>query len=320
MPPPPRLDPELVPVIEALPPVVLREDTLAALRQQQLARPPAAPLSDGVTRTDHLVAAGAGEAAVAVRVHRAVGVGAGAGTEGRLPGIVSMHGGGLVLGSHAADDALFDRWCPALGVVGIAVDYRLAPETPYPGALEDCYAALRWAHDEADALGIDRARLGVRGISAGAGLAAAVALLARERGAVDVAFQLLDSPMLDDRQLTPSSRQDGLALWTREANAFGWQAYLGDLYGSDDVPATAAAARATDLAGLPPAFVSVGTADGFRDEAVDYAMRLNQAGVPCELHVYAGAPHGYHLAGESSIARQASRDMTAWLTRIIGSK
>jgi acetyl esterase/lipase len=303
--PPPPLDPELAPAIEALPPVVLREDTLATLRQQP--RPPV-PLSDSVRRTDHVVAA---DPAVAVRVHRAVGA------EGRLPCIVSMHGGGLVLGSHTADDALFDEWCPALGVVGVAVDYRLAPEARYPGALEDGYAALRWAHDEADALGIDRARIGLRGISAGAGLAAAVALLARERGAVDVAFQLLDAPMLDDRQVTPSSRQDGLAVWTREANAFGWRAYLGELCGTDGVPPTAAPARATDLSGLPPAFVSVGTADGFRDEAIDYALRLNQAGVPCELHVYAGAPHGYHLAGETSIARRAKQDTAAWLARAI---
>jgi acetyl esterase/lipase len=223
-----------------------------------------------------------------------------------------------VLGSHTGDDALFDEWCPAVAVVGVAVDDRLAPEAPYPGALEDCFAALRWAHDEADVLGIDRARIGVRGISAGAGLAAAVALLARDRG-VDLAFQLLDSPMLDDRQITPSSRQDGLAVWTREANAFGWRAYLGDLYGTDAVPPTAAPARATDLSGLPPAFVSVGTADGFHDEAVDYAHRLERAGVPCELHVYAGAPHGYHLAGETAIARQARQDMTAWLARIIDS-
>jgi len=310
--PPPPLDPELAPVIEALPPVVLREDTLAAVRQRP--RPPVL-LSDAVVRTDHVVAAGPAAPAVAVRVHRAVD----AEGEGRLPCLVSMHGGGLVLGSHTGDDALFDEWCPALGVVGVAVDYRLAPEAPYPCALEDCCAALRWAHDEADVLGIDRTRIGVRGISAGAGLAAALALLARDRG-IDVAFQLLDSPMLDDRQITASSRQDGLAVWTREANAFGWRAYLGALCGTDAVPPTAAAARATDLAGLPPAFVSVGSADGFHDEAVDYARRLEQAGVPCELHVYAGAPHGYHLAGDTSIARRAKQDMAAWLARIIEAK
>jgi acetyl esterase/lipase len=279
---------------------------------RQRPRPPV-PLSDAVVRTDHVVPAAPPEPPVTVRVHRAASADPGE----RQPCVVSMHGGGLVLGTHTADDALFDEWCPALGVVGVAVDYRLAPEAPYPAALEDAYAALRWAHAEADVLGVDRTRIGVRGLSAGAGLAAALTLLARERGEVDVAFQLLESPMLDDRQLTPSSRQDGLAIWTREANAFGWRAYLGELWGTDEVPATAAAARATDLSGLPPAFVSVGTADGFRDEAVDYALRLNQAGVACELHVYAGLPHGYHLAGDTALARRVKQDMTAWLRSAI---
>ena len=162
----------------------------------------------------------------------------------------------------------------------MSVDYRLAPETPYPGPLEDCYRGLVWTYEHADELGIDPERIGIMGVSAGGGLAAALALLARDRGEVPVAFQLLDSPMLDDRQRTPSSRQDGLAVWSRGSNTFGWKSYLGDLYGRDDVPATAAPARATDLSGLPPAFVSVGAVDGFRDEDIDYALRLNQAGVP----------------------------------------
>jgi acetyl esterase/lipase len=233
------------------------------------------------------------------------------------PCVISFHGGGLVTGTHLADDALFDLWCPAFGVVGVSVDYRLAPESPYPAALDDGYAALAWAHADADAIGIDRSRIGLRGVSAGAGIAAAVALLARDRGAPRVAFQLLDAPMLDDRQITPSSREDRLPVWTREASAFGWRSYLGALSGTDAVPATAAPARSTDLSGLPPAFVSVGSVDGFRDEAVDYATRLNQAGVPCELHVYAGAPHGYHLAGDTHVLRRARQDMADWLAAVL---
>jgi acetyl esterase/lipase len=151
-------------------------------------------------------------------------------------------------------------------------------------------------------------------VSAGGGLAAALALLARDRGEVPVAFQLLDSPMLDDRQRTASSRQDGLPVWSRGSNTFGWKSYLGDLYGRDDVPATAAPARATDLSGLPPAFVSVGAVDGFRDEDVDFALRLNQAGVPAELHVYPGACHGFNLlAPGAPVAKQCNRDMEEWL-------
>ena len=121
--------------------------------------------------------------------------------------------------------------------------------------------------------------------------------------------------MLDDRQVTASSRQDGLPVWSRRSNEFGWRSYLGDLYGTDDIPYTAAPARATDLSGLPPAFVSVGAVDGFRDEDVDYALRLNQAGVPTELHVYPGACHGYQIAADAPVARQGRRDVEEWLAR-----
>ncbi len=192
----------------------------------------------------------------------------------------------------------------------------MAPETPYPGPLDDCYQGLRWTYEHAADLGIDPSCIGVMGVSAGGGLAAALALLARDRGEVPVAFQLLDSPMLDDRQRTLSSRQDGLPVWSRNSNTFGWKAYLGDRYGRDDVPATAAPSRAADLAGLPPAFVSVGALDGFRDEDVEYALRLNQAGVPAELHVYPGACHGFTmLAPEAAVTKQCMRNMEDWLTR-----
>jgi acetyl esterase/lipase len=296
------LDPEVAAVIGQLNLAGLSTETLADYRQ---AFPPQ-PLSEAVVRTDHAVP---GDPPVPVRVHRP------AGADGLLPCVYSIHGGGYLLGSYSMDDARFDGWCPALGVVGVSVEYRLAPETAYPGPLEDCYRGLEWTFDHAADLGVDRSRLGITGVSAGGGLAAAVALLARDRGRVPLAFQLLDCPMLDDRQTTPSSRLDGLAVWTREANAFGWRSYLGDLYGSPDVPYTAAPARCPDLSGLPPSFVSVGTVDGFRDEDVDYALRLNQAGVPCELHVYPGACHGYQMAAGSAVARQAERDVRDWLLR-----
>jgi acetyl esterase/lipase len=262
-------------------------------------------LSDAVERIDHVVM---GDPDVRLRVHRPKGV------DGVLPCVYSMHGGGYVIGTNAMDDPIFDALCPRLGFVGVSVDYRLAPETPYPGPLEDCYQGLRWTYERADELGIDPERLGVMGVSAGGGLAAALALLARDRGEVPVAFQLLDSPMLDDRQLTSSSQQDGLPVWSRGSNTFGWKAYLGDLYGRNDVPFTAAPARATDLSCLPPAFVSVGAVDGFRDEDVDYALRLNQAGVSTELHVYPGACHGFNLlAPDAPVAKQCMRNLEEWL-------
>jgi len=298
--PPDRLDPEVAEAIKMLPFDDVTAEVLPPLRVRF-----AMPVSDLVERTDHEVP---GDPPVPVRVHRAHGA------DGVLPCVYSIHGGGYVLGTNLMDDVFFDKACPKLGVVGASVDYRLAPETPYPGPLEDCYRGLRWTYQHAETLGIDPNCIGVMGVSAGGGLAAALCLLARDRGEVPIAFQLLDQPMLDDRQRTPSSQDADLAVWTRNSNTFGWKAYLGDLYGRDDVPPTAAPARAADLSGLPPTFVSVGAVDGFRDEDVDYATRLNQAGVPTELHVYPGACHGFNLmAPEAAVSKQCTTNMLHWL-------
>lgn len=298
------LDPEVAEAAELVPFDDLTADVLRDLRSVGAIE---VPLSDAVERTDSAVP---GDPEIPVRIHRPKGF------DGVLPCVYSMHGGGYVIGSYAMDDPVFDDLCPKIGFVGVSIDYRLAPETTYPGPLEDCYRGLRWIHDHADELGIDADRVGVMGVSAGGGLAAALALLARDRGELRVDFQLLESPMLDDRQVTPSSRQDGLPVWSRRSNTFGWKSYLGDLYGRDDVAYTAAPARATDLTGLPPAFISVGAVDGFRDEDVDYAVRLNQAGVPTELHVYPGACHGFFLlAPDAPVTQQCMRNMEDWLRR-----
>ena len=299
-----QLHPDIAAAIALFPFEHVTAELLPSLRSAF----PAVPLSDAVARSDHDVP---GEPTVPVRVHRPVG------NDEALPCVYSIHGGGYVLGSYVMDDPYFDDISPRLGVVGVSVEYRLAPDTPYPGPLEDCYRGLKWTYDNADELGIDRTRIGVRGVSAGGGLAAALALLARDRGEVPLAFQLLDCPMLDDRQVTASSQLDGLPVWSRESNSFGWRSYLGSLYGTDDIPYTAAPARAVDLAGLPPAFVSVGSIDGFLDEDVDYALRLNHAGVPTELHVYPGACHGYQMAQTCEISGQARRDADDWLARQI---
>lgn len=300
------LHPELRGIIDAfaLPP--LDNDVVSLLRTPEFFTALAGPseLSGAVEVTERTVP---GDPTVPVRVHRA--------KQGPdlQPAIVAIHGGGYLMGNAAMYDQSFDQWCTVLGAVGVAVEYRLAPETPYPGPLDDCYAALCWTHEHAADLGVDPDRIGIGGISAGGGLAAGLALLARDRGEVSVAFQLLDGPMLDDRSHTPSMQAEDLFVWPRASNEFGWCAYLGDLYGRDDIPPYAAPARATDLAGLPPAFVSVGAIDGFRDEDVDFAMRLNQAGVPCELHVYPGVPHGYQMARDASVVRQATRHIDEWL-------
>jgi acetyl esterase/lipase len=297
------LDPDLALVLGAFELPNIDAEGVAAMRSASFASP---DLSDAVVRTEHEVP---GEPPVPVRVHRAKGA------VGLLPAIVTIHGGGYVIGSYDMDSPLLDRWCPALGVVGVSVEYRLAPETCYPDPLEDCYAALRWTYDNAADLGIDKDRIGLYGLSAGGGLAAALALLARDRGEVPLAFVLLDCPMLDDRQQTPSINAEGLYVWGSGSNEFGWRSYLGALYGSDEVPAYAAAARETDLNGLPPTCVVVGSIDGFRDEDIGYAQRLNQAGVPCELHVIAGLPHAYLLVPGAPAVQLAMHCMDDWLSR-----
>jgi acetyl esterase/lipase len=290
---------------------ILDDTVLADVRNGLRSTAGAPALSDLVERRDITVPGPAGQPDVTLRVHIPSGL------SGPAPCLYSIHGGGYVLGHRSMDDARFDRLCPLLGMVGVSVEYRLAPETPYPGPLEDCYAGLAWVSGHSGELGIDPSRLGVGGASAGGGLAAALTLLARDRGELPVAFQLLAYPMIDDRRSTPSSGWD-VPVWSPQNNAFGWSSYLGHLHGSDDIPYTAAPARAEDLRGLPPTLVFVGTLDGFCDEDVLYATRLYQAGVPTELHVYPGAPHGFDgLAPTTALARRAVRHTEEWLAQVV---
>jgi acetyl esterase/lipase len=302
----PELDQELLELAEAFPDLAIDDATLLTIRGMLADMVPATEPSAGVTRTDHLVDDGTG---VVVRVHRPTE------SSGPRPCVYSMHGGGYVLGNRGMDDERLDRWCSRFGCVGVSVEYRLAPEHPFPAAHEDCLAGLEWVFGHADDLSIDVARVGLAGISAGGGLAAALALAARDR-AIGIRFVLLEAPMLDDRQITPSSQYDGLVIWSRASNTFGWHAYLAGLDG--DPPPEAAPGRADDLRGLPPTFVCVGGADGFRDENIDYALRLGQAGVPTELHVYPGAPHGFEVFGDTRVARQGQHDVERWLELQLG--
>jgi len=284
---------------------VFNAETLPVTRELM---PGPSPPADDVERSDHTVDDGP----VVVSIHRPKAA------SGRLPCVVWMHGGGTIIGNRHIDNLQLERWCRSLGLCSVSVEYRLAPEHPFPIPLEDCYQALSWTVRHADELDIDRARIGVGGKSAGGLLAAALALLARDRGGPPIRCQILDCPMLDDRQRTHSSQVDGVPVWSRESNGYGWRCYLGARYGTEDVPAIAAPARAADLTGLPPAFVAVGALDGLRDEDAEYATRLNQANVPTELHVYPGVPHGTAMFPGLAVNHNMLRDIDGFVDRLLG--
>lgn len=208
--------------------------------------------------------------------------------------LLYLHGGGFMIGSARTAHATCARIARELGIVVMNVDYRLAPETPFPGQLEDCYAALQWMKQQADSFGIDPDRIALMGKSAGAGLAAALAQLAHDSGVIEPAFQLLMHPMLDDRTALQHKHGDrGEFLWTPGSNRLSWTSYLGHPPTLDTAPAYAAPARRQDLKGLAPAWIGVGTLDLLFPENAAYAHRLNEAGVPCELDVVEGAYHGF---------------------------
>jgi acetyl esterase/lipase len=238
-----------------------------------------------------------------------------------LPCIFHIHGGGYVAGSTASLEPIHLSLAAAADCGIVSVEYRLAPETRFPGAIEDCYAALAWLFSQATNLGLDSLRIGVMGESAGGGLAAALALLARDRREHTLAFQHLIYPMLDDRTCDTKAPHPfaGEILWTPHNNAFGWSSLLGVAPGSESVSPYAAAARAEDLSALPPTFISTGALDLFLEEDMEYARRLIRSGVPVELHVYPGAYHAFDILTNARVAADAKRDSLAALRRFLKS-
>lgn len=287
---PGRVDPEVEAVLDAIPRLDLTDVRRAREEREHLAAAARARWtpSGRVHTEDRWVPGAAGDPPVRVRVHRPVGEAAGA-------VLLWVHGGGHVLGSAEQDDPLLDAAVARTGCVALAVDWRRAPEHPYPAALHDCYAVLTAVARGLPGVEADAERVVVGGASSGGGVAAGLALLARDRGEHRLAGQLLVYPMLDDRELTVSSRAvTDPRVWNRESNRLGWSAYLGGLSG-DEVPAYAAPARGADLSGLPPTWIATAELDLFRDEDIDYARRLLEARVPTELHVYPGGVHGFDL-------------------------
>jgi len=244
------------------------------------------------------------------------------GASSAVPGLYNIHGGGMIMGHRSMDTGRLADLVDELRVVAVNVEYRLAPEHPDPAPVEDCYAGLVWMSQHAAELGVDPERIVVMGGSAGGGLAAGVALLARDRKGPRLAGQLLLCPMIDDLNTTVSSYQyDGIGTWPRAMNLIGWQALLGDKAGDPeaDVSIYAAPARAEDLTDLPPAFIEAGSAEMFRDEDVAYASRIWAVGGQAELHVWSGGFHGFDMfAPESALTRAALASRSNWLRRILG--
>ena len=297
----PALDPELASVLTGVPSVPLTSENLMDARWRR------APLSPGDGSAKRVFCSTEANR-VPLRVHTPVArVGV-----ARRSCLLWIHSGGHVLDNWRSNGELLDEWASRLDAVVVAPSYAISPERPYPAALDDCDETFDWIVGNADELGIDPNRICVVGVSAGGGLAAALGLRLRDRGGVAAAAQMLVYPMLDDRSATESANWSGAAVWPKESNRFGWQAYLSDV--QEPVPSTAAPARADDLTGLPATYLVVGTADLFLDEVLTFGRRLVDADVPVDLHVYAGAPHGFvSLGSQTRIGRCAVGDMTDWM-------
>jgi acetyl esterase/lipase len=262
----------------------------AASQQMMAAMKALWPTLHGVTIENRTIPGPDGSPDVTVRIYRPEK------TSGRLPSLLWIHGGGYMLGELEQEDLTAKQFTLAVDCVVVSVEYRLAPEHPYPAPLDDCYAALKWLVGHAESLGVDGTRIAIGGASAGGGLAAGLALLARDRAEVKTIFQLLVYPMINDCNITPpSDTLPDTLFWTRENNLMGWRSYLGGEPGGRGISCYAAASRAENLEGLPPAYIAVGDLDLFAEEDVDYARRLIAANVTTELHVYPGACHAFDM-------------------------
>ncbi|KAI1354809.1 alpha/beta hydrolase domain-containing protein [Xylaria sp. FL0043] len=243
-------------------------------------------------------------------------------SKANAPAFYYIHGGGMVMGHRLLGADFMLPYVEEFDAVFATIEYRLAPENPDPAPVEDCYAGLLWLTTEWETLGIDPKRIMVVGHSAGAGIAAGMTLLARDRGGPDIAWQLLASPMLDDRNVTLSSRQyEDIGVWNAKSNQTGWKAYLGDRLGGPDVSIYAAPARALDskmgLAKLPRTYLDVGSAEVFRDEVVAYANGIWAAGGSADLHVWAGGFHGFDMWGTPRLTQEALTARHNWVRRIL---
>ena len=309
------VDPELRDALALMPQVPLTAETLPRRRADALALLRAVPVPDlpDITTGEIHVESAFGAKPIRVLTYRPVR------SDAPLPVILHIHGGGFVMGSPEMKDVENRVFASELKCAIYSVDYRLAPETPHPGPLEDIYSVFTWLHANAERLGLDPARIGIKGESGGGGFAAGAALYARDQDGPKFAFQHLIYPMIDDLS---AIRKDlhpcvGEFVWTQANNLFGWRSLLGREPGSPDVCPYAAAARAADVSGLPPTYISVGGLDLFLEENIAYADRLNRAGVPVEFHLYPRAYHGFYRATNARVTLQAERDTREALRRFL---
>ncbi|MAG30984.1 MAG: esterase [Deltaproteobacteria bacterium] len=282
-------------------------EKIQAIREMRTEMMAAPADRDDVTMEDRTIPGLEGAPDIPIRIYRPI-----AASDGTRPGLLEIHGGGFMLGNIE----MMDAWCQMIAAqvdaVVVSVGYRLAPEDPFPAGLEDCYAALSWTAEQADELDLDPERLAIAGQSAGGGLAAGLALMARDRGGPAICFQLLEIPELDDRLDTPSMLAfTDTPFWNRPNAQWSWKHYLGPDHSGEPSP-YAAPARAIDVAGLPPAYVSTMEFDPLRDEGIRYAMKMLEAGISVELHNYAGTFHG-----SAFVPAEPTRRNTEEIVRIL---
>jgi acetyl esterase/lipase len=305
-----RVLPELLPMLKMMPGQDFGKDDIATLRNGMAFTFGAPVLPDGITIENRMIPGPEGAPEIRVRIYRNPDQKKGS------PGILYIHGGGYILGTPELTDMSCVRMAQAINGAIVSVDYRLAPEHPFPAPLEDCYAALKWFAVHAGELGAAPDNIAVVGGSAGGGLTAALSLLARDRKGPKIVFQAPLYPMIDDRNMTPSSWEiTDPRMWNRAKNLASWEMYLGPLYG-DVVSPYAAPSRADDLKDLPPTYTIVGELDLFRDETIDYIQRLSQAGVPTEFHLYPGCFHGFDMM-PCDVGRRAEQELLDALKRAL---
>ena len=309
------VDPELREALAQWPQVPLTAETLPRRRADALAQLAAVPIPDlpDIVAGEIHVESAFGAKPIRVLTYRPVK------SDGPLPTIVHIHGGGFVMGAPEMKDVENRVFASELKCAIYSVDHRLAPETPHPGPVEDIYSVFVWLHANAARLGLDPDCIGIKGESGGGGFAAGAAVYARDRAGPKFAFQHLIYPMIDDRMAVRKDLHPlvGEFIWTQDHNYFGWRSLLGQEPGSDGVSPHAAAARVVDVAGLPPTYISVGGLDLFLEENLVYADRLSRAGVPVEFHMYPRAFHGFYRATNARVTKQAEHDTREALRRFL---